>query len=293
MSSSSAKTTVRPGWRLRAIRRKMSIETFHRTIPFRAGWKREYYGGRAYVRPSWTRATFEVDIAPRTEVRDRGLRPLRDADREELLSAFIDSFRCAPEHADYPIRKYRERAAKYVEGFYGDVRGSRSPASTVIVRDGQIVAAALIKNREAKPPLLDCLLVRPAYFRQGLATAVATRAANELARTGAAVLRSSAMLANEASIAWHLAFGFRELPDALVAQARFYEASGERDRLDGLGKLAPAERERLTALAEYWWKEVIRLNSLPLQQRHPGLDDRNAEPVHGSLLQHPPRPPPA
>jgi ribosomal protein S18 acetylase RimI-like enzyme len=201
------------------------------------------------------------------------LRLLRDADREELLSAFSDSFRCAPEYADHPLRSYRERAAKYVDGFYGDVRGSRSPASTVIVRDGQIAAAALFKDREAKPALLDCLLVRPAYFRQGLATAVATRAVYELARTGAAVLRRSAMLANEASIAWHLAFGFREIPDALVAQARFYEASGECDRLDALGKLAPAERERLTALAEYWWKEVIRLNNLPFTKRHPGLDD--------------------
>jgi GNAT superfamily N-acetyltransferase len=201
------------------------------------------------------------------------LRPLRETDRVELLSAFLDSFRCAPEYADYPIQKYREQAAKYVEGFYGDVRGGRSPASTVIVRNGPIAAAALIKNREAKPALLDCLLVRPAYFRQGLATAVTARAVNELARTGATVLRSSAMLANEASTAWHLAFGFRELLDALVAQARFYEASGECDRLDALGKLAPAERERLTALAEYWWKEVIRLNSLPLHQRHPGLDE--------------------
>jgi hypothetical protein len=38
-----------PRWRLRAIRRKMTFETFERTVPIRPGWKREYYGGMSHV----------------------------------------------------------------------------------------------------------------------------------------------------------------------------------------------------------------------------------------------------
>jgi len=194
-------------------------------------------------------------------------------DSAELVAAFLDSFRFAPEYADYPMRGFRAKAADFVKGFFGDVRGVWSPASTVLVRGGQIAAAALVKDRAPKPPLLDCLFVRPAYFRQGLATAVAARAVNELAAAGFTTLRSFAMLANEASIAWHTAFGFRELPDLFVAQARCFSAMYERKRLAEIGRLADNDRARLTALAERWSAEVRRLEGRPLADHFPALDD--------------------
>jgi hypothetical protein len=265
--------TLRPGWRHRAIRRKMSFETFQRTIPVRPGWKREYYGGMARVRPSWSQVTFELDVAPRPVPRVRGLRPVAPGDAAELLAAFLDSFRFAPDYAAYPMRGYRAKAAEYVKGFFGDVRGVWSPASAVVVRGGRIAAAALIKDPTPRPPLLDCLFVRPACFRHGLATAVAARAVNELAAAGFTTLRSFSMLANETSIAWHTAFGFRELPDLFVAQARYYSAVYERERLEKIGRLTDAERDRLSALAEHWGAEVRRLHDRPFADRHPGLDD--------------------
>jgi RimJ/RimL family protein N-acetyltransferase len=251
----------------------MSFETFERTVPVRPGWKREYFGGMARVRPSWTRVTFELSPAPRPALRVRGLRPLRADDAAELLPAFLDSFRVAPEYAEYPMKVFRKKAAEYMTGFFADVRGAWSPASAVVAPEGQIVAAALVKERPPQPPLLDCLLVRPPYFRQGLATAVATRAVNVLADCGFATLRSTAMLANEASLAWHAAFGFRELPDYFVAQARCFCAAHERQRLEKIGRLTDAERERLTALAEHWWSELQQLDSLPFGQRFPDLSD--------------------
>jgi ribosomal protein S18 acetylase RimI-like enzyme len=262
-----------PARRLRAIHRKMSFETFERTIPIRPGWKREYYDGMAHVRPSWAQVTFELSLAPRPAPRVQGLRRLRRDDAPELLTAFLDSFRVAPEYADYPMRAFRKKAAEYVTGFFGDIRGTSSSASTVVTRDGQIVAAALVKDRDAKPPLLDCLLVRPACFRQGLARAATASAVNALAAAGFLTLRSTAMLANEASIAWHTAFGFRELPDYFVAQARCFCAGYERRRLEKIGRLTDAERERLTAISEQWWSEMRRLQSLPIDQRFPGLSD--------------------
>jgi hypothetical protein len=258
---------------MRAIRRKMSFETFERTVPVRPGWKREYYDGMARVRPSWTQVTFELSLAPRPAPRVPELSPLRPDQAPELQAAFLDSFRFAPEYADYPMKDFRKKAAAYVTGFFGDVRGTWSPASTVVNRDGQIVAAALVKDRAGKPPLLDCLLVRPSCFRQRLATAVATRAVNVLAAAGFATFRSTAMLANEVSLAWHTAFGFRELSDYFVAQSRWACAAHECERLERIGQFTDAERERLTALSEHWGAEVQRLGSLPFAQRFPDMSD--------------------
>ncbi len=269
----SAHNTVRPGWRVRATRRKMSFAEFERTVPVRPGWKREYYGGMARVRPSWIMVRFELDIAAPPVTRVRGLRPVEPDDAPELVAAFLDSFRFAPEYAAYSIKDFRARAVEYVNGFFGDVRGTWSPASTVVARQGRIAAAALVKERTPKPPLLDCLFVRPAYFRQGLATAVVARTVNELAAAGFTTLRSSALLANEASLAWHASFGFRELLDLFVAQARYFSAAYERERLGKFGRLTDAERTRLTALVEQWRAEWERLDDQPVAQRFPALDD--------------------
>jgi hypothetical protein len=227
----------------------------------------------ARVRPSWTTVTFELGLVHRPERGVRGLRPVVPDDAPELVDAFLDSFRFAPEYAAYRMRDFRAKAAEFVTGFFGDVRGRWSPASVLVVRGTQIVAAALIKDRTPKPPLLDCLLVRPAYFRRGLATVITVRAINELAASGFTNLRSSALLANAASIAWHTAFGFRELPDLFVAQARYYSAAYERERLERIGRLTDQERNRLTALADRWWGEVQRLNDLPTAHCFPALND--------------------
>jgi N-acetylglutamate synthase-like GNAT family acetyltransferase len=269
----SVPDTPRPGWRVRAIRRKMSFETFQRTVPVRPGWKREYYGGMARVRPSWTQVTFELDVAPCLVPETRGLRLVAPGDAAELIAAFVDSFRFAPDYSAYPMKQFRAKAAEYVKGFFGDVRGAWSPASAIVIRGGRVAAAALIKDRTPKPPLLDCLFVRPACFRRGLATVVAARAVNELATAGLMTLRSFVMLANEASIAWHTAFGFRELPNLFVAQARCYSAQYEFERLKRFGRLTDEERARLTALAERWWAEVQRLDNLPVAERYLGFDE--------------------
>jgi hypothetical protein len=106
-----------------------------------------------------------------------------------------------------------------------------------------------------------------------LATAVGASAVNKLVAAGFATLCSSAMLANEASIAWHTAFGFRELSDLFVAQARCYSAVYERERLEEIGRLTAEDRERLTALVERWQAEVRRLHDQPRANRHPCLED--------------------
>ncbi len=260
--------------RLRSIRRKMSLETFERTIPIRPGWKREYFDGRAYVRPSWTMVRFDLPLVPRQAgKRVHGLRPLNRGDAPAIETAFIDSFRFAPEYADYTMARFRRRAADYVAGFFGDTRGRPSDSSAVVVRGGRVVAAAMVKVAGSRCPLLDCVFVRPDHFRLGLASTVTTAAVNHLAAEGHRELNSYAMLANEASLAWHAAIGFRERPDLFVAQARCFSASHELKRREKLGVLSEAERARLTALADRWWAELQRIQELPPVERYSRLDD--------------------
>lgn len=265
--------TVESRYRLRAIHRTMSFTTFERTIPYRPGWKREYYDGKAHVRPSWISVQYILTLRPRIETKCSGLRPLRAVDFHRLEDAFFDAFRYAPEYADYSLLAYRKKPSTFLNGFFGDVRGTPSPASTVIVRDRQIAAAALIKERVDRPPLLDCLFVRPAYFRQGLATAVVSSAVNQLLEAGANELRSSAMLANTASLCWHTDFGFEEVPHLFVAQARYFSTIFERDRLREIGKLSEAEAEKYEKMVAAAWEQLQRVDALPIESKLNHIDE--------------------
>jgi RimJ/RimL family protein N-acetyltransferase len=243
--------------RLRPIRRKMSWEAFER-LPRRMGWKHEYFDGTAYLRPSSRHVTFKLHLAPRDPGRRRGIRPVTPDDEPALRRPFLEAFALAPEYVGYPMRKFRRAAEKYLAGHFGDVRGTPSPVSALAEVRGEIIGAALVKDRP-EGPLLDCIFVHPGHGRKGWATALAAHAVNELVRCGAARLRSSAMLANEASLAWHARFGFRELPDEWVAGARWRHYIYELERHDRLGDLSPAERAELEAKVRYWAKESDRL----------------------------------
>lgn len=255
-----------PTWRLRSLHRAMPFDEFERTIPIRAGWKREYYGGKAHVRPSWTCVTFEYDLRQAdsrpADTEPAGvLRGVMSDDRPALREAFLDAFRVAPEYCDYADDGYTAEAEKYLDGFYGDTRGQRSPASRLIAVGNEVVAAALVKCG-TRTPVLDCLLVRPAFSRRGLATRVTRAACAALAAEGELAVRSWARLANEASVRWHRRFGFVELPDWITAQSRYFAAANELQRLqehDGLSPLEDAER---MAEIEQLRREYARVEEL-------------------------------
>lgn len=248
--------TILPrGWipRERAIHRKMSFEQFERNIPFRPGWKREYYGGKAHVRPSWPCVHFHCDIGPTPVPRMKGFRtPSRD-DAGELALCFFDSFRLSPQYADYPMAGYRRMTVQYINNFYGDVRGAIHPSSTIVGSGRTILAAVLIKVENGKLPLVDCVFTRPSHMRQGLARKAARRAFAMLARDGFRKVRSIAMLANEASIQWHLSAGFRELPDEMQMEMRARFVLYELDRLKEVGQISESEYDvRKTEAVRLW-----------------------------------------
>ena len=249
-------------YRLRPIHRKMAFETFERTIPWCAGWKREYYGGSAHVRPSHTVCVFELELKSRDEIPDVEIRPVRPEDRLELLDSFLDAFRYAPDYCGYPMAAYRIAARDYFDGFFGGKRGEWCPnASCVALVENRIAAAALVKVR-VEGPLLDCLYSRPDRFRKGLATAAATFAVNRLLAAGHRTLKSCASLANEPSNAWHTRFGFVELPNWMTAQSRYFNALRELERRKKWDGITPGEEAAAAVEIAMFEREYDRITSI-------------------------------
>ena len=248
--------------RLRPIHRKMTFETFERTIPWRAGWKREYYGGSAHVRPSYATCVFELELKPRAEIAGVEMRPVRSDDRPELLDAFLDAFRYAPDYCGYPMVAYRKAARDYFDGFFGGKRGEWCPKSSSVALVGDRIAAAALVKIRGDGPLLDCLYSRPDRFRIGLATAAATFAVNRLVAAGHRTLKSCAALANEASNAWHARFGFVELPNWMTAQSRYFNAQREFERRKKWGLITPAEEIAAEAEIAAFEREHDRIEAI-------------------------------
>lgn len=259
--------------RMRSIHRKMSFAAFERQ-PRRLGWKYEYLGESAHITPAKLSVKFMLDLLPRPVRRRPEIRPLVAADAGALAEPFLAAFAHAPEYADYPQRLFRMTAAKYLTGFFGDVRGHWSPVSAVAEVGGCIVAAALVKQRE-KGPLLDCLYVHPEQGRQGWATALVSGVVRQLLGQGESKLSSCVHLANEPSLAWHEGFGFLELPDLWVATHRWRFHACELERLRDMKHGTETELTRLAEQEVIWRAEMERLEVLERRDfwsAHPYID---------------------
>lgn len=248
--------------RMRPVTRKMSWAAFRR-VPRLMGWRHEYIDGQAYMCPSYHHVGFRLVLAPRDARAVRGLRDVEVTDAKPLRDSFAEAFAAAPDFCIYTMAEVRKKAARFIDEYFGDVRGERSPASTLVERGGRIIAAALIKQQ----PLIDFLFVVPDYARRGLATAVMSRAVNVLVDDGKTELVSGTRLANAASLAWHTRFGFREIPSESAATARWRCYVYELERHEELGDLSAGAHAELVALERYWWDESERLEKLQWRER--------------------------
>jgi GNAT superfamily N-acetyltransferase len=177
------------------------------------------------------------------------------------LPAFISSFAGSMDYIDYSGPELHDGARHYLGGFFGDVRGTPSPASCLIEENGVAVAAALVKQGR-KVPLLDALFVVPSHQRRGLAMSLLCRAAATLHLLGESQLRSYCLLGNDASVAFHQRAGFREQPDhrAALHRARTYRFEWARHRQ--LGDLSGRALDLLGEEAARWELEEARLTRL-------------------------------
>ena len=257
----------------RPLHRRMSFADFKR-IPRQPGWKQEYYGGKAHIAPANTMVSFLLDLAARESVNRPGIRAVTEADANALLQPFLDGFRQTPEYVEYSAELFKKSAVKYIAGFFGNVRGQWAPASVVMENKNRIIAAALIKRGQTLPRL-DCLFVCPAQARKGLATRIVNHVVNGLLEQGETKLLSYALLANDASLAWHHHFGFQEVPDLWVATSRWHAYAHQLDLHRQANDLTDSELAELTERTAFWRAEVDRLTELEKRDfwaAHPQFD---------------------
>src|SRR5437764_14387320 len=99
--------------RLRPVHRRMSFAAFQR-LPHRLGWKHEYYGGAAHLRPSTTTVAHVLKLKPCPEGDRFAIRPVTPADARFLHRPFLEAFAQSPEYVGYPHDKFHQAAVQYV-----------------------------------------------------------------------------------------------------------------------------------------------------------------------------------
>ncbi|HXV59568.1 MAG TPA: GNAT family N-acetyltransferase [Vicinamibacteria bacterium] len=240
----------------------MSFDAFE-LLPWRPGWKYEYWDHVAHITPRHTTVTVRVCTFPFPGSPGRRVRQVVRDDESRLVEVYIAAFEDTIDHCDCDTPELAHSALSNVRGFFDGKRGIPLPASRVeLDENGAVIGAALLVDENEQPPLLDMLFVAPQYQRAGVATSMVAAASCALYEAGQRLLDSRFMLGNEASDAWHRRFGFQELPDLPLARLRYRAKQHE---LWCLERRQPFEPEALDALEH----EVERL------RRH--VDDLNAK----------------
>lgn len=251
---------------MRSRRIKMTVEEFE-LLPLQAGWKCEYWDGRAHFTPRHTAVIVRAPISARVVETHtaRLVRPVTPDDTPALVQVFYESFRRTVEYCDWEDDAIRESARSAIKGYWNGKRGAPHPASFLSVaatNPATVTGAALVvQGREC--PALDILFIR--RQRRGLGSALVSSAMNALLADGETLLESAYDLANEGSRLWHEKFGFTELPDLLLAQSRAYAARHELWRREKTGDLTRTERTALKNECALWKTQVKALE--PIAER--------------------------
>ncbi len=241
----------------------MSWEEFERS-PARFGWKHEYWDGCAHLTPMETHVCASVKVEHREfQIRQRfASRPVTADDAEALIACFVETFEDGVEFCDWRPEDILRQARRKITGYFVGRQGAASDVSRCALTDnGEVIAAALIAEH-TDAAVLDLLMVRPRFRRQGLAQASAGHAMNELYARGIRTLRSMYAICNEQSTAWHEGFGFRELPDLGLANLRRSYFAGEMRRCEVDASVSAAERERLCRQYDFWKLRAAELEAI-------------------------------
>jgi len=247
---------------------EMTFEDWER-MPWRFGWKHEYWDGHAHISPRHKAVIVRLTIEPRDFVAPQGfsVRRVSRRDSERLIDTFLDAFGDGVEYCDYKPEAVKAAAHSTIVDYFSGKRGAphRSSRLAIVKGEQEIVvgAALLVKKRYGLK--LDLVMVRPRFQRRGLAKALTGAALNELHGEGVTMLRSAYHAANEASGAWHCKFGFEEEPDLELARLRrsFFQHELWRAREIGAnGAAQKEERKRLKQQYDYWNKETRRLEAI-------------------------------
>ncbi len=244
---------------MRSLHIPMTFEEWD-LMPWKFGWKHEYFGGEAHMTPRHDHVHVRFRGAVSTAELPDGfsMRRVSPDDAPELVGTFIETFEDGVEFCDWTKEMIHDHARTNITEYFDGRRGEPTTASRLATEGKNIVGAVLLCHRDEEP-VLDLLMVRPGFRRRGIARALVSAAIRELREHGEGEnLRSAHHAANEESTAWHRAFGFEEEPDISIARMRrmFYihEASRHEEGSE--------EHVRLDALYEKWNRIVEELEEV-------------------------------
>lgn len=229
-------------------------------MPWKFGWKHEYFGGEAHITPrhDHVHVRFDGEVSPSELPKGLRMRPPIPADAPDLIEAFIETFEDGVEFCDWTEDMINTHARTSITEYFDGRRGEPMEVSSVALEGDSIVGAALLCRRDGEP-VLDLLMVRPGFRRRGIARAIVGEAIEKLRERGEGEkLRSAHHAANEESTQWHRAFGFEEEPDIFLARMRRMFYIHESSRFEE----GSEEHARLEALREKWSRRAEELEEI-------------------------------
>ncbi|ABW31603.1 GNAT family N-acetyltransferase [Acaryochloris marina] len=237
----------------------MSWEEYE-LMPWRLGWKHEYFNGMAYLTPRQQSVLTVIEVAPRNDtLQSIKIRPVVPTDATELKHLFFEVFHDSVEYCNYEEQNIQESAQSCIDNYFGAVKGEPSKVSCVATStEGELIGTALVIEQPERHPYLRLLGISPSWQRRGVATNLMATILNQLVNTSFTQLESRYFLANEASRNWHHQFGFQDQLDLFVARLFYRHAQHELWRQEKLGQLSKIDLARLASEVEYWQAEVDR-----------------------------------
>lgn len=247
----------------------MSFEAYEH-MEHRLGWKHEYWEGAARLSPHESavaqfRRRLDSVLASRRLLHDgESPRRVHPDDAPALVELFVHAFDDAVEFSGWSQQDYCRHAHETVESFFGAsdapqvARPGLRESSFVIGSNAQLLAALLVRSGR-RGPVVEPVMVRPAYRRRGLASVLLAASIEALRNDGETVLLSRCHLGNTPSFVWHQNSGFEEVPGYFSATHRWHHHR----RLAGHFELTqqPDKAARAREQAEQWQAIAEKLST--------------------------------
>ncbi len=230
----------------------MTMDEFH-TMPWRLGWKHEYFDGMAYLTPRHHSVATVVPVESRPlPPNPCHIRPVVPEDAQALIELYFRVFQDSVEFCNYQTKDIRRSAQRCIEDYFGANEDPFSSVSQVAISSDGVTGAALVITGDTNSPFLRLLCVDKMWQRQGIGTALVITILNELLHRNVTQLESRYLLANDVSRTWHHRFGFQDQPDLFATRLYFRHAQHELWRQEKLGKLTEDELSQLATEVEKW-----------------------------------------
>ncbi len=233
----------------------MSYEDFDvMEQPF--GWKVEYWDGYARLTPHGMGVKTKINLIPRSFSPTHPIVPVTPDDRDRILTGYFEAFSPSVEFCGWPAEDIQDCAERDVGKYFAGIRGEPLSASAIALAPDfqELIGLLLVSQRSPQDAFMDSLYVRPAFQRQGVATAMLHWSIDRLIALGFQTLTSRYHVCNEPSRHWHHGQGFEDEYDRYYIQMKIGWCRSEIWRREKLGLTTELEEMK----QEYdRWKAIV------------------------------------